>query len=65
MGRSSVGPPSSPRCAGTADVLAAVRLARERDLPIAIRGGAHAVAGHAMCDDGLVIDLSAMTGVRG
>ena len=53
------------RCAGTADVLAAVRLARERDLPIAIRGGAHAVAGHAMCDDGLVIDLSAMTGVRG
>ena len=52
------------RCAGTADVLAAVRLARERDLPIAIRGGAHAVAGHAMCDDGLVIDLSEMTGVR-
>ena len=46
------------RCAGTADVLAAVRLARERDLPIAIRGGAHAVAGHAMCDDGLVIEIA-------
>ena len=52
------------RCTGTADVLAAVRFARERELPIAIRGGGHAVAGHAMCDGGLVIDLSSMTGVR-
>jgi FAD/FMN-containing dehydrogenase len=52
------------RCTGSADVVAAVRLARERDLPIAIRGGGHAVAGHAMCDSGMVIDLSRMTGVR-
>jgi FAD/FMN-containing dehydrogenase len=52
------------RCTGTADVLAAVRFARERELPIAIRGGGHAVAGHAVCDGGLVVDLSAMTGVR-
>jgi FAD/FMN-containing dehydrogenase len=52
------------RCIGTADVVAAVRFARERELPIAIRGGGHAVAGHAMCDGGLVIDLSTMTGVR-
>ena len=52
------------RCTGTADVVAAVRFARERDLPIAIRGGGHAVAGHALCDGGLVIDLSTMTGVR-
>ena len=52
------------RCTGTADVLAAVRFARERELPIAIRGGGHAVAGHAVCDGGLVIDLSTMTGVR-
>jgi FAD/FMN-containing dehydrogenase len=52
------------RCTGTADVLAAVRFAREHELPIAIRGGAHAVAGHAVCDGGLVIDLSTMTGVR-
>jgi FAD/FMN-containing dehydrogenase len=52
------------RCVGTADVVAAVRFARERELPIAIRGGGHAVAGHAMCDGGLVIDLSTMTGVR-
>jgi len=52
------------RCTGTADVLAAVRIARGRELPVAIRGGSHAVAGHAVCDGGLVIDLSAMTGVR-
>jgi FAD/FMN-containing dehydrogenase len=52
------------RCIGTADAVAAVRFARERELPIAIRGGGHAVAGHALCDGGLVIDLSTMTGVR-
>lgn len=52
------------RCAGTADVMAVVRFAREHDLPVAVRGGGHAVAGHAVCDGGLVIDLSAMTGVR-
>jgi hypothetical protein len=52
------------RCLGTADVVAAVRLARERDLEIAIRGGGHNVAGTAVCDDGIVIDLSAMRGVR-
>ena len=45
-------------------MIAAVRFARERDLPVSVRGGGHAVAGHAVCDDGLVIDLSAMTGVR-
>ena len=33
-------------------------------MPVAVRGGGHAVAGHALCDDGLVIDLSAMSGVR-
>ncbi len=52
------------RCMGAADVLAAMRFARERELPVAIRGGGHAVAGHALCEGGLVIDLSAMTGVR-
>jgi FAD/FMN-containing dehydrogenase len=48
---------------GTADVAAAVRFARERHLEIAIRGGGHNVAGTALCDDGVVIDLSAMRAV--
>src|SRR5919197_1664660 len=52
------------RCTGSADVLAAVRFAQERALPVAVRGGGHAVAGHALCEGGLVIDLSPMTGVR-
>ena len=52
------------RCIGAADVAAAVRFARERNLDIAIRGGGHNVAGTALCDDGIVIDLSAMRAVR-
>jgi FAD/FMN-containing dehydrogenase len=52
------------RCMGTADVMAAVRFAREREMAVAVRGGGHAVAGHALCEDGLVIDLSQMIGVR-
>jgi FAD/FMN-containing dehydrogenase len=51
------------RCTGVADVVAAVRFARERDLEIAVRGGGHNVAGTALCDDGIVIDLSAMRAV--
>lgn len=52
------------RCSGPADVLAAVRFARERELPVAVRGGGHAIAGHAVTDGGIVVDLSAMTAVR-
>jgi hypothetical protein len=52
------------RCRGAADVVAAVRFAREHDSRVAVRGGGHAVAGHALCDDGIVIDLSLMTGSR-
>ncbi|MET9344584.1 FAD-binding oxidoreductase [Nonomuraea sp. NPDC003804] len=52
------------RCGGTADVAAAVRFAREHDLEIAVRGGGHNVAGTAVCDDGIVIDLSPMRAVR-
>jgi FAD/FMN-containing dehydrogenase len=52
------------QCIGTADVVAAVRFARDHDLEIAIRGGGHNVAGTAVCDDGIVIDLSAMRAVR-
>jgi FAD/FMN-containing dehydrogenase len=51
------------RCSGTADVAAAVRFARDGDLEIAVRGGGHNVAGTAVCDDGIVIDLSAMRAV--
>jgi FAD/FMN-containing dehydrogenase len=52
------------RCTGPADVVAAVRYARNHDVEIAIRGGGHNVAGTAVCDDGIVIDLSAMRAVR-
>jgi len=51
------------RCTGVADVVAAVGFARERDLEIAVRGGGHNVAGTAVCDDGIVIDLSGMRAV--
>ena len=52
------------RCHGTADVQASVRFAREHELEIAVRGGGHNVAGNAVCDGGLMIDLSAMRGVH-
>ena len=52
------------RCAGVADVMRAVNFAREHGLPVAVRGGGHGVAGHAILEGGLVIDLSPMRGVR-
>jgi FAD/FMN-containing dehydrogenase len=52
------------RCAGVADVVAAVRFARERELTVSVRSGGHGVGGHALCDGGLVIDLSPMKGIR-
>lgn len=52
------------RCAGERDVVAALRAARESGLPVAVRGGGHNVAGNAVCDGGLVIDLSAMREVE-
>ena len=48
------------QCRGSADIVAAVRLAREQDMPIAVRGGGHNVAGLATVDAGLMIDLSPM-----
>lgn len=52
------------RCADVADVITAVRYARENDLLIAMRGGGHNGAGLGSCDNGLVIDLSTMKGVH-
>ncbi|AXE94826.1 FAD-binding oxidoreductase [Paraburkholderia sp. 22099] len=52
------------RCAGVADVRRGVAFARDNDLPLAMRGGGHNIAGSALCDDGLVIDLSPMKSVR-
>jgi FAD/FMN-containing dehydrogenase len=51
------------RCTGTADVTAAVDFARDNDLLVAVRGGAHNVAGNAVCDGGMVIDLSGLKGI--
>lgn len=52
------------RCADTADVVEAVRVARRHRPTVSIRGGGHQVAGTAVCDDGLVIDLSPMRAVH-
>jgi FAD/FMN-containing dehydrogenase len=52
------------RCGGVADVIRAVNFGRAQELLVAIRGGGHNVAGRAMCDGGLVIDLSMMKGIR-
>src|SRR5918993_4130212 len=52
------------RCAGVGDVVDSVNFARENDLLLAVRGGGHNVAGNAVCDGGLVIDLSQMRGIR-
>ena len=52
------------RCANVADVISAVNFGRDSDLLIAIRGGGHNGPGLGSCDDGLVIDLSAMKGAR-
>jgi FAD/FMN-containing dehydrogenase len=52
------------RCSGPADVVAAVNFARENRLLVAVRGGGHNVAGRALCDGGIVIDLSLMKGIH-
>lgn len=52
------------RCAGVADVLAAVRFAAAQEALVSVRGGGHNVAGTAVCDGGLMIDLSPMKGIQ-
>ena len=57
-------PAAIVRCAGPEDVAAVVRFAAEHDLPLSVRGGGHNVAGTALVDDGIVIDLSRMRDAR-
>ena len=57
-------PAAIVRCAGSADVVASVRFAREHDLLVSVRGGGHNVAGKAVADGALMIDLSAMRAVH-
>jgi FAD/FMN-containing dehydrogenase len=52
------------RCAGVADVIAAVKFARGNDVAVSVRSTGHNVAGISLCDDGIVIDLSAMKGIH-
>src|SRR5688500_6932834 len=51
------------RCTGTADVVAAVKLARSHSLLLSVRSGGHNIAGVAVCEGGLMIDMSTMRGV--
>jgi hypothetical protein len=52
------------RCAGIADVIEAVNFARTNHLLLSVRAGGHSVAGHAVCDGGLMVDLSLLKGIR-
>src|SRR5215510_7096420 len=52
------------RCAEAADVSTAIAFARENGLPISVRGAGHHIAGHSVCDDGLMIDFSGMKRVQ-
>jgi FAD/FMN-containing dehydrogenase len=52
------------RCAGVSDVINCVNFARDNNLLVSVRGGGHNVAGNAVCDGGLMIDLSTMKGIR-
>jgi len=52
------------RCAAVEDVTSAIRFARDQEMVIAVRCGGHSIGGFSTCDDGIVIDLSLMKGVR-
>ncbi len=57
-------PAAIARCLGAADVMAAIRFAREEGLPLAVRSGGHDFAGHSLPDGGLMIDLSLMKAIQ-
>ena len=52
------------RCAGASDVIRGIAFAREHDVVLSVRGGGHSVSGKSVCDGGVMLDLSAMKGVR-
>ena len=52
------------RCTDATDIAAAVNFARDRSLPVSVHGGGHGVTGHAVCDDGVMIDLRPMKGIE-
>ncbi len=62
-GRSTGSPAAILRCGDTGDVLRGVDLARNYELPLSVRGGGHSVAGTAVCEGGLMLDLSRLKGV--
>ena len=57
-------PAAIARCRNAADVMACLNATRDNSLLVAVRAGGHNVAGYAVCDSGLMIDLSLMNGVR-
>src|SRR3954469_23467773 len=57
-------PAAIVRCRAAADVITAVNFARDNHLPLAVRGGAHNVAGRCTCDNGIVVDFSEMKSIR-
>jgi FAD/FMN-containing dehydrogenase len=57
-------PVAIARCRNTSDVVVALAIANEHGLPVAVRGGGHNVAGHAVCDGGLVLDLSGLSAIE-
>jgi hypothetical protein len=52
------------RCADSSDIALVLEFAQKKNLPLAVRGGGHNRAGFSVCDDGVVIDLSAMTELK-
>ena len=57
-------PAAIVQAAGIADVMSTVTFARDHDLDLAVRGGAHSIAGFSTCDDGVVLDLGHLKGIR-
>lgn len=57
-------PAAVARCSGTADIIEALKFARQAGLPLSIRAGGHNIGGTSLCDDGVVIDVSHLKGIH-